>query len=197
MHKLTCSLIALTCSLSLPAAVPLRWTVETSRVQPADFDAFHGEELALEAVLTSYGRPVNLDGKSARIYWQTNGMGSAYWSAPATAVSNRLAATFGPEMDPGGATVRGFIGMAGENYRAAFLLRLRGSPGPIPGYLPLPVPILDFDRVQVENAPYLTRSETENALAAATNAMPRGAAKRGFLREPTFSSSIGLPHVWL
>ncbi len=33
------------------AAVPLKWTVETSRVQPVTFEAYHGEELSLEATL--------------------------------------------------------------------------------------------------------------------------------------------------
>ena len=38
------------------AAVPLRWTVETSRVQPAVFDAYQGETLTFEAALQSKGK---------------------------------------------------------------------------------------------------------------------------------------------
>ena len=37
------------------AAVPLRWTVETSRVQPAVFYAYQGETLTFEAALQSKG----------------------------------------------------------------------------------------------------------------------------------------------
>ena len=35
------------------AAVPLRWQVETSRVQPVQFIAYHGENLRLAAALQS------------------------------------------------------------------------------------------------------------------------------------------------
>ena len=62
---------------SLFAAVPLRWTVETSRAQPATFDEFAGATYDLEATLQSYGRPLEVVGEP-RLYWQTNGMGSAY-----------------------------------------------------------------------------------------------------------------------
>ena len=34
---------------TLTAAVPLRWTVETSRAQVAQFDSYRGETLDLEA----------------------------------------------------------------------------------------------------------------------------------------------------
>ena len=62
---------------SLSAAVPLRWTVETSRAQPATFDEFADATYDLEATLQSYGRPLEVVGEP-RLYWQTNGMGSAY-----------------------------------------------------------------------------------------------------------------------
>ena len=54
------------------AAVPLRWTVETSRAQPAVFEAYHGESLDLAATLQSYGKPVEIDPQAEwHIYWQT------------------------------------------------------------------------------------------------------------------------------
>ena len=67
----------------LLAAVPLRWTVETSRAQPAVFEAYHGESLDLAATLQSYGKPVEIDPQAEwHIYWQTNGMADAWGAAP-------------------------------------------------------------------------------------------------------------------
>lgn len=134
------------------AAVPLRWTVETSRVQPAQFDAYHGEELALEAALQSYGKPLAIPPNAdVRLFWQTNGMGNVYWSTNATLVSsNRLSAAFLPTYDPGVTVVNGFIGVPSSNYRASFTLRFRGSPGATP-FSPPPIPSHD----------YYTKSETD------------------------------------
>ena len=139
--------------LSLLAAVPLRWTVETSRAQPAQFEAYQGETLTLEASLQSYGKPLELSGL-ASLYWQTNGMGSAYWEATAAVNSNRLSAVFTPEMDVGAKVYNCFIGVPGTIYHAAFQLRLRPSPGATPNVLPLPTPVIDFAKVRVLNPPW-------------------------------------------
>ena len=87
------------------AAVPLRWTVETSRVQPAVFDAYQGETLTFEAALQSKGKPLEAP-LNYSFFWQTNGMGSTYWEAPCPvpsrsldgASTNVLFATFTPSM---------------------------------------------------------------------------------------------------
>ena len=68
-------------TLTLPAAVPLRWTVETSRVQPAVFEAYQGETLTFEAALQSKGKPLEAP-LNYSFFWQPNGMGSTYWEAP-------------------------------------------------------------------------------------------------------------------
>lgn len=168
-----CSLFTIPCS----AAVPLRWTVETSRVQPAVFEAFHGESLDLEASFTSYGKPLETPVQGDwKIYWQTNGMADAWWSAPATVqqptTDNQQPATtatavFTPAMDPGASVVTGFIGLPGENYRAAFIIRFRHAPGATPNALPLPAKTLDFAVVQVANAPYYTKVEADRAIGDA------------------------------
>lgn len=145
------------------AAIPLVWTVETSRVQPATFEAYHGEELQLAADFKSYGNDLAIEGMAA-LFYQTNGMGAAYWSAPATVSSNRITAVFLPEMDPGASTLSGFLGVAGKNYRAAFKLRFLPSPGAVPGEIPLPAKKIDFDTVEVLNAPYYTKDETDERI---------------------------------
>ena len=152
----TITLATVLLALVAQSAVPLRWTVETSRVQPVSFDAYHGETLELEATLQSYGKPVSDDLQDARIYWQTNGMGSLYWSAPASAEGGVLRAMWTPAMDTGANAVNGFIGVAGEIYRAAFSLRLRPSPGAEPNLLTVPPAILDLANTTVINAPWPT-----------------------------------------
>ena len=140
------------------AAVPLRWTVETSRAQPAVFEAYHGESLDLAATLQSYGKPVEIDPQAEwHIYWQTNGMADAWWSAPVPPpVPGRgvVTATFTPAMDPGAPAVNGFLGSPGNNYRAAFTIRFRHAPGALPNALPLPTPVIDFAKVRVLNPPW-------------------------------------------
>ena len=142
--KTLLSTVLLLLSFSLSAAVPLRWTVETSRLQPAQFEAFHGETLELAATMQSYGKPLAITNDLIGIYWQTNGMGSAYWAAPAVLSNNVMTARWTPSMDVGANVYSCFIGAPGEIYRAAFQLRLRPSPGAAPSELPLPVKTLDF-----------------------------------------------------
>ncbi len=119
------------------AAVPLRWTVETSRMSPALFDAYHGETLDLVASFESYGRVIEFPGPAA-LYYQTNGMGNVWWSIPATAMSNTISAVFAPAFDPGASSLNCFLGGTASTYRAFFRLRYHDSPGGTPNVLPLP-----------------------------------------------------------
>ena len=171
--------LALLAPAALLAAVPLRWTVETSRVQPAAFDVVRGESIALEATLQSYGKPLETAPEDAwRIYWQTNGMGNTWWSAPARATGNVLRASWTPAMDPGAPAVTGFIGSTGDNYRASFQLRFRHGPGATPNDLPLPTPRIDFSAVEVANAPWI-----EEESDPTVSAWAKAAAK------PTYTAS--------
>ena len=162
MKHLIPVILLYTCTFNLhllSAAVPLRWTVETSRAQPATFEAYQGETLELEAALQSYGKPLEAPSNYA-LYWQTNGMGSTYWSTNVSNVSNLsnpsnlLRATWRPEYDVGAKTYTCFIGQPGTIYHAAFQLRLRPSPGAVPNELPLPVKTIDFSQVTVLNPPW-------------------------------------------
>lgn len=146
-------LFSLLYTCSALAAVPLSWTVETTRAQPATFEAYQGETLTFDAALQSAGKPLELSGIAA-LYWQTNGMGSAYWETTAAVNSNRLSAVWTPEMDVGARVYNCFIGVPGSIYHAAFQLRLRPSPGAEPNTLPLPVPVIDFAKVRVLNPPW-------------------------------------------
>lgn len=132
--------------VTLPAAVPLRWTVETSRAQVAQFEAYRGETLDLEASMKSYGSPLATPVQPS-LYWQTNGMGAAWWTAPATASGNVLRATWSPTNDCGGTVYNCFIGGTGATYRAAFRLRMLPSPGFTPNHIPLPTVKAESDPV--------------------------------------------------
>ena len=124
MKHVNCIFAALAlCSTAL-AGVPIRWAVETSRAAPAAFEQYQGTSLDLEAALTAYGRPLAIEG-DARLYWQTNGMGSAWWSAPANASGSVLRATWTPAMETGARAYQCFVGVPGSIYSAAFQLRLR------------------------------------------------------------------------
>lgn len=172
-HKIT--IFAAMFAFTLSAAVPVRWTVETSRVQPAQIEAYHGETLRLEAALQSYGKAFEPTNNLYAIYWQTNGMDTAYWTGPAVISNNVLLAEWTPAMDVGATVYQGFIGAPGEIYRASFQLRLRPSPGAVPSELPLPVKTLDFAHVEVLNPPYFTQSETDAKIASATNGLESAA----------------------
>ena len=163
-------LIAAASVLRLPAAVPLSWTVETTRAQPATFEAYQGETLTFEAALQSRGKPLEAP-LNYSFFWQTNGMGSTYWEVkvrgegeqrnnstvhldPSPSPTNVLFATWSPEMDVGAKVYNCFIGSPSNIYHASFQLRLRPSPGALPNALPLPTPVIDFARVRVLNPPW-------------------------------------------
>lgn len=184
MNKPLLALILLA-SLSCPAAVPLSWTVETSRATPATFEAYQGETIEFSAALQSGGKPLAAPSDYS-LYWQTNGMGNAWWSAPCTppaTPTNVLFATWSPTNEVGARAYNCFIGKPGSIYHAAFQLRLRPSPGATPNELPLPRKVIDFATVTVLNPPWPedgTSTNTVNDLIASydsTNLTARIAAK--------------------
>lgn len=152
-----------------PPPVPVRWTVETSRAQVAQFEAYRGETLLLEAEMRSYGKPLS-EVLQPDLYWQTNGMGNAWWKAPATSEGNVCRAFWTPTNDCGAAAYNCFIGGPGATYRAAFRLRMLPSPGFTPNHLPLPARRIDFAAVELENAPWATRGDLADGLAGKADA---------------------------
>ena len=141
---------------SASAAVPEDWVVDLAAQPPQVFTIQRprGETYEIEAVLKRHGKPFEPAITNACIYWQTNGMENLYWSAPASVSNNVLRATWLPSMDPGAATVRGYIGDPGHIYAAAFQFRFIASPGATPNELPLPQKVIDFAKVTVLNPPW-------------------------------------------
>lgn len=148
------------------AGVPVKFTVETSRADVQEVQCYHGETLDFDVTFKNYGKdlvfPPDAD---AQIFWQTNGMSAFYWRTNnVNVVSNRMTATFLPEMDPGANTVFGFIGIPGDIYRASFVLRLKQSPGVKVREMEWPYRELNFAQIEVKNAPYYTKDEADELL---------------------------------
>ena len=145
--------------------VPVKWSVETSRADERVIEVYHGESLDMEVTFKSYGKILTLPtNEVAATFWQTNGMNTAYWrtnNVEIIASNGIMRTTFGPEQDVGAKTLRGFIGIAGQIYRAAFVLRFKDAPGFNPTIVEWPYRMLDFNSIEVVNAPYYTKNEVE------------------------------------
>lgn len=165
--KRPCKPLAATLAASLQlaaiaaiAAVPTEWQVRVGpKATVYQAERYHGDALALRATLTSGGLPLEYQG-AARLYAQTNGMGSVWWNlADVTVSGNVLSATWLPEFDTGADVVDMFLG-APSNYQAHARIRFLPSPGPVPNALPLPRPVLDFAAVEIQNLAALTNGWT-------------------------------------
>lgn len=143
------------------AAVPVVWTNTPAATQPYPIKPVpHGSTVDLAVTLKGYTTPPIADGADVRLWYQTNGMGKAWWSAPATFDGSTITASFGPAQDTGADRVALYFG-APSNVFASAILRLTHAPGFTPASLPIPVPTLDFAGLEVLNAPYYTQAETD------------------------------------
>ena len=134
MKKLRFNTLAalLLCACSASALMPIRWVADGSKPDAYATQIAQGETRDLVCTLKNYGAPVALsDSATATLFYQTNGMGSAYWEAPATLTTNGIiTATWSPALDAG-ATVYSFaLGVedgTNRTYTAYGILRLRLS----------------------------------------------------------------------
>ena len=163
--------LAATLQLAAIAAVPVAWTnspgLPPYQIKPVP----HGSTVDLACTLKGYTTPPIADGADVRLWYQTNGMGSAWWSAPATFDGSTITATFGPAQDCGADRVSLFFG-APSNVFASAVLRLTHAPGFAPSSLPLPVPAIDFATVELRNLSALTNGWSFGStidLTASTN----------------------------
>ena len=160
-----------------------RWTVETSKPAATVCDAFQGETIHLEPTLVNYGVAISVSNATLTLYWQTNGMASAWWSKPAEplhSVTGRIRAIFAPTNDIGAAQYTFFIQASdtnASNYRAYGLIRLRSSPGYAPTAAPAPAYqwVSPADLLAVSNALasaiQALASASEASLISATGAL--------------------------
>ena len=190
--------LAATLQLAAIAAVPLSWDVRPGNPAPASFDRYHGEALEFRCTFRGFGELPFPSGADIRLWYQTNGMGSAWWSAPATIQSNVLSATWSPELDPGADRVSLFFGAPSNAYASA-VLRLRHSPGFAPSSLPLPVPAIDFATVELRNLSALTNGWSLGStidLTASTNYTDSALGAFAATGAVARASSYGTPTRW-
>ena len=148
MKKLNLILIGLCIALAAQAQVHFKWVVESSRAAPTQFSCYRGETILLQPDIKAYGE--SLSNYTAAVYWQTNGMGSAWWT------TNAL--VFSPAMDVGASSYTLFVKADttnGTSYRANAVIRMLSAPGSTPNALPFPVQQINFATVSVTNAPWL------------------------------------------
>ena len=154
-YKPLATTLAAALQLAAIAAVPVAWTNSPGMPPYPIKPVPHGSTVDLAVNLKGYTSPPIADGADVRLWYQTNGMGSAWWSAPATFDGSTITASFGPAQDSGADRVSLFFG-APSNVFAAAVLRLTHAPGFTPSSLPLPVPVLDFATVELRNISALT-----------------------------------------
>ena len=155
VRKPLATALAATLHLAALAAVPVAWTNSPGMPPYPIKPVPHGSTVDLAVTLKGYTSPPIADGADLRLWYQTNGMGSAWWSAPATFDGSTITASFGPAQDSGADRVSLFFG-APSNVFAAAVLRLTHAPGFTPSSLPLPVPAIDFATVELRNISALT-----------------------------------------
>ena len=149
-YKPLATTLAASLQLAALAAVPVAWTNSPGMPPYPIKPVPHGSTVDLAVTLKGYTTPPIADGADVRLWYQTNGMGQAWWSAPATFDGNTITASFGPAQDCGADRVSLFFG-APSNVFASAVLRLTHAPGFAPASLPLPVPVLDFATVELRN----------------------------------------------
>ncbi len=156
----------LTHAADRPISPTYKLEFDIDKITPRVIDAYHGEKLELQFYFTKElggWDPTSMYHWS--FYWQEVGMGDTYWEKPVSDIAgDSIRIYFLPSMDTGAKVYNCFVGAPGQNYRAAFQIRMRPSPGAEPSVLPLPVKTLDFAKVQVENAPYYTKEEIDSML---------------------------------
>ena len=185
MNKHSYTILAAALQFAATAAVPVTWTNSPGMPPYPIKPVPHGSTVDLAVTLRGYTTPPIAPGADVRLWYQTNGMGQAWWSAPATFDGNTIAASFGPAQDTGADRVSLFFG-APSNVFASAVLRLTHSPGFAPASLPLPTPVLDFGAVELRNLHALTNgwhfgggAEMPVEVSSITNAVKNYAAGEG------------------
>lgn len=145
-YKPIATALAAALQLAAIAAVPVAWTNSPGMPPYPIKPVPHGSTVDLAVTLKGYTTPPIADGADVRLWYQTNGMGSAWWSAPATFDGSTITATFGPAQDCGADRVSLFFG-APSNVFASAVLRLTHAPGFTPTMQPPPAAFKESDPV--------------------------------------------------
>lgn len=174
MTTLRLALLSICLAVTAQAQTLLPWAFEASRPVSKTWEVYHGETVTLAPTLLVSGDaatyPTNA---TATLYYQTNGMASAWWSTPALVTTNAVRATWSGSLDIGASAYSFFIKITDPdgaiNYRATGSLTMMDSPGFVPNTLPLPelLTLIDFNVITPTNAPWTTPAAVSNIVEAA------------------------------
>lgn len=179
-------------------AQSLTWTADAARPRAAAFSVYRGDSIALAASIRAYGFNVSLSGAEADFLWQTNGMGSAWWSAPASVVTgspDRVSYTWHPTNDCGAASYAFFFRVAPTNgtrlYTANGELTMLASPGFSPSSLPPPSAYPDLAGLLAPLVapllpPYLATTQQLAAVSNQVAGLPEAWPYASVLRGPAY-----------
>ncbi len=141
----------------------VQWRADLATTEVRNLYLRHGDSATLRARLYLRGMPYNPT--NAVCYFQTNGMGHAWWSAPCSIASNTVSVAWTPLLERAGADLYQLVVRVDDAaWRAAALLYLRPAPGPEPDEIPV---ILDFGTIAYTNAPWATAQEAVRASSEA------------------------------
>ena len=161
--KLGTLLLVAACGLCRAAVPTLGWDAEATKSLPKTWPLRQGATARLEARILDNGAPLALDaGTPCLLYWQTNGMESAWWSIPAEVTTNGVASALFTASVPAPAKVSFFFRVGETNaivYDALGTINILPSPGAVVNTLPLPQKVLDFGEITVLNAPWTTAAD--------------------------------------
>ena len=138
--------------------------ISTGRPAASNEAYYHGETIEFRAVR---GRSVVTNIEYSCVYYQTNGMADVWWHTDGL--------VFHPTNDVGAASYRFFLegrDDLGRDWHANGLLRLLPSPGFEPNTLEHPLLTIDFAAVDVVNAPYYDKDETDAKIVELAPATP-------------------------
>ena len=197
-YKPLATALAATLQLAALAAVPIAWTNAPGMPPYMPPPVPHGSTVEFSVTLKGFTDPAISANADVRLWYQTNGMGSAWFSAPATFASNVITAAFGPEQDTGADRVNCFFG-APSNVFASAVLRLSHAPGFTPSMIDLPPKVIDFGSVELRNIHALTNGWTfgkDVDLTPATNYTDRALGAFAETGTVERARSYGTPTRW-
>ena len=129
-------------ALAYSAAIPFRWEVETSRPTKQTLQVFRGETVNLMPRIKNNGAAMDLSSQSVSLYYQTNGMGNAWFVVQGTpGLSGEVSVPFSPENDVGASEYSFYVECKSADagprmYRAYGTLQMLNSPGFNPSTVP-------------------------------------------------------------
>lgn len=135
-------IVTLFVSLAMTAAgaTSFKWVAESAKSAEVNIPIGQGETVTISPLFMDYGRPRAFGSNDwAALYYQTNGMGDAWYTNTTTAYSltetGRVNALWSPDLDVGASKYRFFVGVVQGTqitYRAFGTISMRKTPGFLP-----------------------------------------------------------------